>query len=392
MKSEENLILMNQDDKVLSFHIDYINEIVELIKKLEHFDKAPKEIKDDKDINISLLNFFHSRSISNHRNDYENILKATGVKSGLELSLRGHGLSFSNHFWVKREGENLKYKDINFFLNKWDDSFAKCVLNKDYEGLKNCDLNVPDITTPGWGVKGWIIEDDGPKLYKLGINKDHQEEQIAEYLASKLARRLFKEDEVLKYELKKVNGIYASVSPLMINIDEELIPLSEYIPYDVYYLYKRMEAKKDLREEFFNRIKDYDIPGLKEFFIKLICLKDLCFVKDLHFDNISLIKNLKTNEIRIAPVYDLGGAFGSSSSGQKLLSNPNKSTFIIIYFMFNNLDPNWDYSWYDKNRLIGFEDEIRKTLSLSDFYTPELINNIIKVYLHQKETLDQMTR
>ena len=72
------------------------------------------------------------------------------------------------------------------------------------------------------------------------------------------------------------------------------------------------------------------------------------------------------------------------------LSNINKGTYLLIYFIYGGLDPNWDYSWYDKNKLIGFEDEIRDTLSKSDFYNEQLIDNIVDVYHHQKETLDEL--
>ena len=61
----------------------------------------------------------------------------------------------------------------------------------------------------------------------------------------------------------------------------------------------------------------------------------------------------------------------------------------MIYYLFSNLDPNWDYSWYDPAKLIGVEEEIKETLSKSSFYTPEIIDCIIQVYNHQKEALDQ---
>ena len=307
----------------------------------------------------------------------------------ISLSFKGHGLSLSNHYWYKKEGENLRYEDINFFTNKWDDSFARAVLNQDYEALKTCDLNVPDIVTAGWGTKGWIYEEDGPKLYKLGINQDHSEEALGEVLASRLGQRLFKENEVLKYELRKVGNRYASVSPVMINLDEDLIPLSQFIPPQTHLAYRNKNQNKEMAKRFYEEIKKSDIPGLFDFFVKVACFRTICFVSDLHFDNLSVIKNANTGEIRLAPIYDLGGSFGSSSSGQKLISQPSKGVLIIVYFLFNDLDPDWDYSWYHKERLIGFEEEIRDILSKSSFYTPELIDTIIEVYHNQKNIIDK---
>ena len=393
MKYDQILILMYKDFEVLSFGVNYEDERVEIIKKLAHFDKAPwGTIEDDEKCRIGLVRFINQHSIPSTRTDYKEIIEATGFRSGFELSFQAHGLSLSNHYWYKREGENLRYEDINFFTNKWDDSFARAMLTQDYEALKHCDLNVPDIMTAGWGTKGWIYEEGGPKLFKLGINKDHSEEPLGEVLASRIAKQLFNEGEVLEYELRKVGDRYASVSPVMISIDEDLAPLSNYVDPTLYFVYRQKSTNKEQAKKFYDIIKNSPIPGLFDFFVKLACLRDICFVSDLHFDNISIIRNSKTGQIRIAPIYDLGGAFGSSRSGQNIISKIDKSTFILVYYLFTDLDPDWDYSWYNPDKLIGYEEEIRRVLSLSAFYTPELIDCIIQVYKHQKETLDKTAK
>lgn len=386
MMDKEKLILMYQDFEVLVFEVDYNNKKIRIIKELEHFDKAPYGVKNNE---MRLARFFISRGIAPQRNDYKQILKATNCKDEFVLSFKGHGLSLANHYWFKREGEDLKYDDINFFNNKWDDSFGRAVLNEDYEALKTCDLNVPDIVTPGWGVKGWIY-DNGPKLYKLGIDKDHSEEAICEVLASRLAKRMFKEGEYLPYELKMINGKYASVCSPLITTDEELIPLSIVLPYDLYGIYKNKIYNKDKEKEFFDRIASLDFPGLYEFFVKVSCFRSLVFVSDLHFDNLSAIRNIKTNKVRTAPIYDLGGAFGSTKTGRGFIATANKATLFIVYFLFGNPNPDWDYSWYDPNKLIGFEDEIKEYLSKSEFYTPDLIQCVIDIYHQQKKALDEV--
>ena len=388
--NEEKLILMNKDEEVLSFLVNYEKTYITLVDKLEHFDKAPYKLLHSDDTNMALNRFFNLRKISPNRRDYQKIMEATGCINSMELSLKRHALSLSDHYWVKREGENYKYKDINFFTNKWDDSFAKAVLNEDYETLKSCDLNVPDVVTPGWGVKGWIYEGE-PKLYKLGIHEDSSEESIAEVLVSKIGQRLFNDGEIVKYELKQVGDKYASTSPVMINIDEELVALSNVMPQETYSLYLAKSHDRNLDKKFFEKIKAFGMPELYEFFIKLSVLRSLCFVSDLHFDNISLIRNIKTHELKVAPMYDFGGAFGSSKTGKEMLSKLNEGLYLLIYFIYSNLDPNWDYSWYDPSKLIGIEEEIREMFSKSKFYTPELIERIIAVYQMQKESLDKIS-
>ena len=381
---------MLKDLEVLSFNVNFKSEKFKLNGKLKHFDKAPFDInKSVEDINFSLYKFFNSRIIPPQREDYEQILKATGCKSSLELVFKGHGASLSNHYWFRKPEEKLSYEDINFFTNKWDDSFAKAVIAKDYDALKNCDLNVPDLLTSGWGIKGWIY-DNGPKLYKLGIHEGN-EEAIAEVLASRLAARLFRENEYLKYELKMFNGAYVSICSPIININEELIPLSDVLDGEIYSLYRDRTSNKESGKKFFEKIEEYKELNLKDFFVKLSCLRDLCFASDLHFGNIGIIKNLNDGSLKIAPIYDLGSSFGSSRTAQSFVRNFTSATILLIYFIFNDLDPDWDYSWYNKDNLIGYEDEMVEYLSKCEIYTPQIISATLDIYHHQKAVLDEFS-
>ena len=392
VNKEEKLILMNKDYEVLSFLVNYEKESLVILEKLEHYDKGPYGLNDEgKEPEKVLLRFFRSRLIAEQRWDHQAILDNIGCRSGFELSFKGHGLSLTNHFWFKREGENLKYEDINFFTNKWDDSFGRAVLRGDYKVLKDCDLNVPDIVTPGWSVKAWIY-DNGPKLYKLGIVKDHYEDCLGEVLASKFIQRILKEDEVVKYELVKLGNRFASVSPLITGIDEELVPVSIVLPYDIYSLFLLRNKNRKINEEFFQKVAEFGMPNLYELFVKLSVIRTLCFISDLHFENISVIRNTKTHEIRTAPFYDLAGAFGSSKNGRDFISKIDKGLYFIIYFLFGDLNPNWDYSWYDSSKLIGFEEDIKDILSKSSFYTPDIIEKIIGVYHEQKNALDKIAK
>ncbi|MBQ2070440.1 MAG: hypothetical protein II467_05875 [Bacilli bacterium] len=389
MDKKQEYIFMYKDFEVFRFEADFEAKRATLLEKLEHFDKGPYLIsKKDANLEYGVTKFFQRRTIPDTRRGQKEILAATGCENEFELSFKGHGLSLSNHYWFKKEGENLRYKDINFFENKWDDTFARAVLSADYEALKHASLEVPDIVTQGWATKGWIY-DNGPKLYKLGIDPDHSEESLGEVLASLLARRIFKKGEVLEYELGKWGEKYASVSPTMVGENEELTHLSDVLPHSLYMLYSSRNRDKNMRAEFFEILKDYRLPELYPLFVKLTCLRSICFVHDLHFDNIALIRNVETGDYHPAPFFDLAGSFGGTTTGKSFLSNINKATYMIIYFLYSGLDPEWDYSWYDPAKLEGFEEVIRGMLSKSDFYTPQLIDNIIDVYHHQKETLDE---
>ena len=386
--------LMHENEPSLSFEIVF-NEDARIFNviKLSGFDNAFfgwDESENGNSLCDYLHHFLRRRSICEYRHDHQTILDITGCRSSVELAFKGHGLSLSDHFWYREEGEDLRYEDINFFENRWDDAFGRAVLNEDYESLRTADLNVPDIVTTGYAKKGWLCEEGGPTLCKLGIADGRSEECLGEVLASSMAKRLLKEGEALRYDLRLFSGRYASCSKAMIGLGEEMVPLSCVLPEEMKMLYKNKNMDRKNNLEFFARLKEFDYLDLTTFFTKLMCLRTLCFVHDLHFENISLIRNFRTGSLRIAPIYDLAGSFGSGETGKKLLSNLSQSNLLLIYFLYGNLEESWDYSWYDPSKLEGFEEEIRETLSKSDFYTPSLIENIVSAYRSQKESLDKM--
>lgn len=392
MSKKDVYILMYKDYEVLSFYVDFRTSRTNFLAKLQYFDKAPYGFnEDDKKINTKLYRFFDDKKIPSQRKGYKEILKATHCKNTFNLIFKVHGLSLSNHYWFKKPKENLKYDDINFFTNKWDDTFARKLINEDYEGLGDVNLNVPDLMTAGWGVKGWIYDEKkGPRLYKIGIHSECPDEVLGEVLASRLAKRLLNNDEVLEHDLEKINGKYASISSPMIGLNEDLFPLSAYLTKEQSGMYRNSKFNKTLIKPFFESLKTDSQLKLYDFFIKIACLKTLCFVNDLHFENISIIKNTKTGTLKIAPLYDLGGSFGSSAHAKAYLEKPCKTTLLLIYFFYGDLDPEWDYSWYDSSKLVGFEDEITSILSLSNFYKKDILDFIIAIYQQQKKFLDEL--
>ncbi|MBO6262276.1 MAG: hypothetical protein J6N95_06715, partial [Bacilli bacterium] len=112
MDKKIKYILMYRDEEVLSFLVTFgERNDIEILEKLEHFDKAPYGVKEKeipKNMNMALFRFFNARSIPPTRKDYEQIVKYTGVKDTFELSFKGHGLSLSNHYWFRKEDEHLK--------------------------------------------------------------------------------------------------------------------------------------------------------------------------------------------------------------------------------------------------------------------------------------------
>ena len=112
MRKKHEYILMYQDDEIFSFSITFgkTNKI-DVLEKLNHFDKAPYGINENtsmEDVKRIFFRFLNRRSIASSRIDFDNILKATNCKDRLELAFKGHGLSLHDHYWYRKKDEVLK--------------------------------------------------------------------------------------------------------------------------------------------------------------------------------------------------------------------------------------------------------------------------------------------
>ena len=114
------VILMNQNIKVLLAEMDESNTFQEIY---EYYDinYAPLHLynayNQNKDVLIALNTWFKGRGIPAWRQNIEKLLEKLNVVSPTELLNKAYGLSLSDQYWIKGERQNLKWKDINFFMN-----------------------------------------------------------------------------------------------------------------------------------------------------------------------------------------------------------------------------------------------------------------------------------
>ena len=114
------VILMNQNKKVLLAEMDE-NNIFQKIYEYYNINYAPLHIYNaynkKEDVLVALNSWFKNRGIPAWRQNIEKLLEKLNVTSPIELLNKAYGLSLSDQYFIKEEGQNLKWEDINFFMN-----------------------------------------------------------------------------------------------------------------------------------------------------------------------------------------------------------------------------------------------------------------------------------
>lgn len=158
------------------------------------YDLFLEEIEEtDIDILINNLdNFYHwcaSRVLSLDRKYAKELLNSIGVaqavtdKERAKISLSYHCVSLNDVYWVRRQGEEITFSELNLYDNPLNEAIVELSLKGKQMTVTNHEL-APDLSTKGCFPKAWIRSEDGFKLLKDG----GAEEVKRELLASKICQ------------------------------------------------------------------------------------------------------------------------------------------------------------------------------------------------------------
>ena len=128
----------------------------------------------NKDIKISLNNWFNNRGIPSWRDRLDVLLHRLNIDAPYKLLDKAFALSLSDQYWLIPNDLDLKYDDINFFDNDFNYSeFLEASLSKENKVVNNeASLKTPNNTTDGMLKKAWIIENGIRYLIKGGYKNE----------------------------------------------------------------------------------------------------------------------------------------------------------------------------------------------------------------------------
>lgn len=399
MKREARLrmryVLMCKDREVLEFDIAFPSCALGDIRPLEGIALAPLGVSASNGLHEGALwQFICDRSISEFRADLPAILQATGTRNPVELAFKSGGFSLSDPYWYRAQDTRLTWAHDNFFHNEWDPAFGDAVLQSDYRALETASLATPDATCSGSSRKAWIRDERGPRLLKANAI-ERGASMVAEALASCMLARLLPESEFVSYELVERNGETYSASRPIVNSDEALSMAWQVVAANNQATADEQAATSllgtDLLKELMSVFSRMGIEGSGQFMAKAEVIAHLTFYRDMHPHNMGVIRTVDSGAMRLAPFFDFDRAFGLSKRDRmdEACARPQIAALMMAK-TFSNLDPSWDYSWYDPCALDGFEHEITRTLSSSNAIPQGFVELVADLFVAQRTYVNRI--
>lgn len=249
----------------------------------------------------ALNEWWTDRSIPASRSGVREALETLEITSTKMLLVRCYGLSLSDQYWIKPEGTNLTWDELNFFNNGFSDDIGDVLFgaNKKVNGL---DLSSPDNTSDGNLKKRWKIIDGKRCLVKGGSNPFRQQ-PFNEVIAAGIMERL--SIPHVPYTVMWNKGAPYSVCEDFVDENTELIPAWRIIQI------KQKDNSTSMYRHFINCCDELGIKGVREFLDQMLILDYIIGNEDRHLNNFGALRNAETLEwIGMAPIYDSGSSLG----------------------------------------------------------------------------------
>ncbi len=301
-------ILMNKNKEVLVAEYNEISKFFDYIYEVNDINYAPYILKSfyiENDINdtpfrTNLSEWFKGRGIPSWRDKLDLLLHRLNITAPYELLDKAFGLSLSDQYWLKPDGSNISYDDINFFDNDFDYAeFMEASLSTNSKTItKETSLKTPNNTTDGMLKKAWII-DNGTRYLLKGGYKNEILQPFNEVLASEICKRLgFNHVE---YTIDTYKDIVVSKCPCFITKDTELVTC-----YQIRNDMKRYDNIEDY-EEYIKKLEEHNIENAREKVENMFILDYLIMNEDRHLNNFGIIRDVNTLEwLDVAPIFDNG--------------------------------------------------------------------------------------
>lgn len=357
-KGEHSFTLMNRTHEVVA--VVYSESRKEFVSVSSDCDAryAPLGILSQRGtLPLAPLNrWWRGRGIPQTRNKLASLLEDAGVELPEELIQRNLGLSLSDQYWIRPADSSLKWEDINFFNNDFDQvSLATSAFAVD--GKKAAAK--PDNTSDGNLEKKWVCRNGTRFLLKGGTQLG--QEPYNEAVATALHRRLLDTGDYVAYSLEGEGPLAMSCCPNFLTDEEEFVP--------ALYVERCLEqgANESGYDHFLACCAHLGVKGEKQALDRMIVCDDVIANHDRHRRNFGIVRNVETLECRPAPLFDSGSslwcdtatadlAAGEHSFASKQFhASPAKQMLLVD-----------DLTWFDAKSLGGFVEEAESILSRNE--------------------------
>ena len=383
----ERYTLMNREHAVLDFTYNRRTREVGDLSMREGLAWKPLGVGlVEKEPNrYDLAAWIRARSIPDLRPHLPNVLESANVGSASELMFSTFGLNLSDQYWFKPVGSDVRWADVNYFQNGYEEALGEALISGGRVKLKAKPTFSPDAATGGALAKTWVRRGGVDYLLKAGTGGENRE-PYNELLATRMLSRLLGEGEFVEYGLVERGGRMLSSCPTMIAPDTELVPAA-----DVLCAFGVTEGR-DAYRGYLDACSQLGVADAERALAKMIVADHLMMNFDRHTYNFGLVRNVESLDgYRTAPLFDNGCGFccratlGELARGRYLWESHPFNPYPSQQLALVN-----DFGWYDPGALSDFEDEIAEVLSMNPQLPDGFIGAVQRQFAKQLETVNDV--
>ena len=299
-------ILKHKDLDVAMMKMDVRTGMIEYVLSVYLPEELPAGCAPD---GTGLGEWWKLRAIPDSRKGIRQVLSRLSEATSQSLMLSSYGLSLTDHYWIQPVGQELYWKDLNFYENDFTDELGDILTDSER------DRSVPDgisklspsVSVNGDMKKKWIIR--GGRRYLLKVNPNyHSQQTVNEVIAGKLHERLGWKNYV-SYDMGTIyisgRGYPCSLSPMFTSAETEFVSayqiVADYkVPNDVS-LYEAL-----IRQAVSLGADEQEVRAFLEYMI----LTDFILTNtDRHLNNFGFLYDPQQHRLSgMAPLFDTGNS------------------------------------------------------------------------------------
>lgn len=381
----KDYFLMHKDICVAKIQLDVDNGNV--LKIYEVYEESHMPIFAQDKQKSSLNAWLKNRSIPKSRPMLEQVLRKANLKSEGALVIECKGLSLTDQYWLRSEGETINWSDVNFFDNDFSGYMGDLLLGQSSKSKEN--FSSPDNTANGCLPKRWQII-DGKRYLIKGGSAPYYQEPLNEKIASLIMKRLgipHVEYNIIwaKRNEPGTKPIPFSVCECFVTRDTELVTEDEFLKH------KLQQKPKDKSEYQFyiDCCNAANIQNAQLLIDQMLIIDFLIANQDRHTNNLGLIRDANTlNFIGIAPIYDNGNSLWYDVSDNLIgcstdYSKPFAERHCAQINFVSNL------AWFDVNKLNGMDKEISEVLNSSTHISEQRRQAIVESFKKRLKLIEK---
>ena len=299
-------ILKHKDLDVAMMKMDIRTGMIEYVLSVYLPEELPAGCAPD---GTGLGEWWKLRAIPDSRKGIRQVLSRLSEETSQSLMLSSYGLSLTDHYWIQPVGQELYWKDLNFYENNFEDELGDILTDSerdrsDSDGISKLS---PSVSVNGDMKKKWIIREGGRYLLKVNPNY-HSQQAVNEVIAGKLHERLGWKNYV-SYEMGTIHisgrEYPCSLSPMFTSVETEFVSAYQIVaaykvPNDVS-LYEAL-----IRQAVSLGADEKEVRAFLEYMI----LTDFILTNtDRHLNNFGFLYDPQQHRLSgMAPLFDTGNS------------------------------------------------------------------------------------